>query len=91
MLLVAGLVTLYLVVRPLPSFIDARRRLKSHDETIKMLGDDVNQMVLAQRDMIEREVEFFKNMWVYDASLYGGFFALFIVGTVLFVNLGVIK
>ena len=39
---------------------DAKRRLASSQKTIEMMGDSSNYMLEAQKDMIEREVEFYK-------------------------------
>lgn len=39
---------------------DAKRRLESSKKTIEMMGESSNYMLDAQKEMIEREVEYYK-------------------------------
>lgn len=39
---------------------DAKRRLASAQKTIEMMGDSSNYMLEAQKDMLDREVQYYK-------------------------------
>jgi hypothetical protein len=45
---------------PYIGYIQAKRSLKLAKETIRMMGDSTNYMLEAQRDMLELEVEHFR-------------------------------
>lgn len=51
------------------NYINAKRRLKESNKTIQMMGDDCSSMLLAQRDMIQLEMEYYKEetvkLWRY--------------------------
>lgn len=41
-------------------YISAKRRLRESNKTVYMMGDDCPPMLLAQRDMIQLEMEYYK-------------------------------
>jgi hypothetical protein len=45
---------------PYVGYIQAKRSLKLTKETIRIMGDSTNYMLEAQRDMLELEVEHFR-------------------------------
>jgi hypothetical protein len=45
---------------PYVGYIQAKRSLALAKETIKMMGDSTNYMLEAQRDMLELEVDYFR-------------------------------
>lgn len=49
---------------PYINYINAKRSLKLAKETIRMMGDSSNYMLEAQRDMLELEVEHFRELSV---------------------------
>jgi len=49
-----------LIMIPYVNYINAKRSLKLAKETIRMMGDSSNYMLEAQRDMLELEVEHFR-------------------------------
>jgi hypothetical protein len=61
-------------------FISAKRRLHESNKTVYMMGDDCPPMLLAQRDMIQHEMEYYKEQ-VVKLSYYA---LLFVVGVLLY-------
>ena len=49
-----------LIMIPYVGYIQAKRSLKLAKETIRMMGDSGNYMLEAQKDMLELEVEHFR-------------------------------
>jgi hypothetical protein len=49
-----------LIMIPYIGYIQAKRSLALAKETIKMMGDSTNYMLEAQKDMLELEVEHFR-------------------------------
>jgi hypothetical protein len=49
---------------PYIGYIQAKRSLKLAKETIRMMGDSSNYMLEAQKDMLELEVEHFRELSV---------------------------
>ena len=71
-------------------YISAKRRLKEADKTIYMMGgrDECQDMILAQRDMIELEMDYYK-LECQDFLFKGTLFS--ILAIVSFIVYGVLK
>ena len=65
------------------NYIEAKRRLELSTETIQMMGGEVecNQMLLAQHEMIQLELEYHKTVFVNHLLIIG------LIGVVSFVVL----
>jgi len=81
-------------------FISARRRLKELEKTVTMLKhdkyseDDVPVMVLAQRDFVKLEVEYYeeeaRNLLAYTLFIIGFLFLIGVASYPFLINYGVI-
>jgi len=57
-------------------YISAKRRLEEADKTFAMLDGDVSPMMLAQRDMIKFEMEYYREKvenLVFISLIFGAF------------------
>ena len=61
-------------------YISAKRRLHESNKTVYMMGDDCPPMLMAQRDMIQHEMEYYKKEM---AKLFT-FAFFFVVGVLLY-------
>lgn len=74
-------------------YISAKRRLEEADKTFRMLDGDVSPMMLAQRDMIKFEVEYYREKmedFILVSFVLGGIMIICYVLFELLVRMGVL-
>jgi hypothetical protein len=75
---------------PYIGYIQAKRSLKLAKETIRMMGDSTNYMLEAQRDMLELEVEHFREQSA-KFTIFLLTLTVFCVSLLYLINKGIIR
>jgi len=74
---------------PYVGYIQAKKSLAMAKETIKMMGDSTNYMLEAQRDMLELEVEYFREISI-KFTIFLLTLAVFCVSLLYLIDKGII-